>query len=262
MANLSLVPTLEIQRELYRIPRGNLRFQRYLEVMLNSDRSDVDLPLPAFNPMGGDGVRDALDRLLTLDAEAIVESALPRLERRLDLKGRPQPPAEISLVLIDDIGGQWTHREIVESQIAGYHPSVKRSHLARIQTPVYLWASENYQTEQLEQALFSTIFRQSEILENGLPVSLRQVLIQEAKTRSFAGVARGNFSDSDTERIFSVIAPLLSTEDFPTIFSACYGDRIADSAGYAMLGLEERAGFSIPIDWLEREAPDEDRTLV
>ena len=56
MADITLVPTLEIQRKLYDQPRGPQRFRDYLNAMVDGD-GDLRLPLPLFNPMGQNHVR-------------------------------------------------------------------------------------------------------------------------------------------------------------------------------------------------------------
>ncbi|MDF1661222.1 MAG: hypothetical protein P1V97_05595 [Planctomycetota bacterium] len=257
MVAMEFVPALKAQRALYDIPRGRKRFERYLEVMLNDNRTDVKLPLPAFNPMGGDSVKEALDRLLALEADAVAERALIKLQE--DSKSREwcRGPSRISLVLVDDEGGQWTHREIFESQIAGFHPSAKLSQFNGAWVPIYLWAGDSYEQRHVEEAVRGTIFRAGWIRGKGLPRTLRDVLIQEAMTANFAGKSPIKVGQAELEDILSVIQRFLASEHFPTIFSCCYGDRIADSAGYAMLNLAERAGLRIPLKWLELETPNE-----
>lgn len=259
MAGLEFVPALQVQRDLYDIPRGKQRFERYLKVMLNDDRTDLDLPLPAFNPMGGENVKEALDKLLAIDAESVVLDVLASLEDALRIKGMELPGGPVSLVLVDDVGGQWTHRELVESQIAGFHPSVKRSYSVSSWVLVHLWSSEAYSKEGIEIAVRSTIFRRGWFRDNGVPKTLRDVLIQEAQTRYFAGDIPAVESQSELVKIFAVIQGFLASDHFPTMFSCCYGDRIAESAGYAMLDLPERAGFRLPLEWLGAETHHRER---
>ena len=77
--NVELVPLLQIQRDLYSLPRGPERFRTYLKTMVNSDGSDVRLPpLVAMNPMGKDHVPALLDSLLTMEAEAAPRPSVNR----------------------------------------------------------------------------------------------------------------------------------------------------------------------------------------
>ena len=58
--DLSFVPLLQTQRELYRMPGGLERFKAYLSTMVDGETGDLALPLVAMNPMGKDHVPDLL----------------------------------------------------------------------------------------------------------------------------------------------------------------------------------------------------------
>ncbi|HIE92088.1 MAG TPA: hypothetical protein EYQ83_04175, partial [Acidobacteria bacterium] len=75
---LDLVPLLEVQRELYAMPRSVERFQVHLRTMVDADTGDLALPLVTINPMGKDHVPALLDSLLDFDAEAIAGMSLRR----------------------------------------------------------------------------------------------------------------------------------------------------------------------------------------
>ena len=48
---LAHTPLLQLQRDLYDLPRSQARFERYLELMTGEGREMV-LPLSVLNPMG------------------------------------------------------------------------------------------------------------------------------------------------------------------------------------------------------------------
>jgi len=77
---IQLVPLLQVQRDLYTIPRGGDRFRRYLEAMTGGTR-DMVLPLALMNPMGKEHVADTLDALLAIDAEGVATSAVEAARR-------------------------------------------------------------------------------------------------------------------------------------------------------------------------------------
>lgn len=253
LKTLNFVPSLQVQRKLYDQSRGQDRFQEYLRVMLNDDRSDVVLPLPAFNPMGRDHVKTALDHLLELGVEEACTAILDDIEERLQREELPCPEGRLSLVLVDDVAGQWTHREILESQVAAYHPSIEARHLKSPWIPVYLWASEDYDTKNVRQAIEETVFRRAWIAARGQPQTLWDVLVQESKAREFGGGDRRELQGRELSDAVKILTPRLRSMDYPEIFSCCYGDRIAESAGYAMLGLAERAAFRLPSDWIAEQ---------
>src|SRR5256885_13972233 len=75
--NIEFVPLLQIQRDLYRIPRGMQRFRAYLRTMIAPQGDDLRLPpLVAMNPMGKDHVPALLDSLLSLDADGVAAGAV------------------------------------------------------------------------------------------------------------------------------------------------------------------------------------------
>jgi len=61
---LNYVPLLQVQRDLYRIPRGGARFKAYLRTMIDPDTSDLRLPLTEMNPMGKEHIPRLIDDLL------------------------------------------------------------------------------------------------------------------------------------------------------------------------------------------------------
>ena len=66
---LSLLPLLQIQRDLYAMPRGMERFREYIKAMTDPETGDLSLPLVAMNPMGKDHVPALIDEYIALGAE-------------------------------------------------------------------------------------------------------------------------------------------------------------------------------------------------
>ena len=74
--NLTFVPLLRVQRELYAMPRGMERFREYIKTMTDAETGDLALPLVAMNPMGKDHVPALIDEYLALGAEEIAQGAV------------------------------------------------------------------------------------------------------------------------------------------------------------------------------------------
>ena len=67
---LKYVPLVQIQRDLYRLPRGYERFREYLRTMSDAETRDLNLPpLVGMNPMGKDHLPALLEALLAFDAD-------------------------------------------------------------------------------------------------------------------------------------------------------------------------------------------------
>ena len=72
---LSFLPLLQIQRDLYAMPRGMERFREYIKTMTDPETGDLALPLVAMNPMGKDHVPALIDEYIALGAERIASDA-------------------------------------------------------------------------------------------------------------------------------------------------------------------------------------------
>ena len=73
---LSFLPLLQIQRDLYAMPRGMERFREYIKTMTDAETGDLALPLVAMNPMGKDHIPALIDEYIALGAERIAQEAI------------------------------------------------------------------------------------------------------------------------------------------------------------------------------------------
>ena len=73
---LSFLPLLQLQRDLYVMPRGMERFREYIKTMTDPETGDLALPLVAMNPMGKDHIPALIDEYLALGAEKTAEAAI------------------------------------------------------------------------------------------------------------------------------------------------------------------------------------------
>jgi hypothetical protein len=74
---------LQIQRDLYELPRGWERFNAYLATMTAGTGDAELLLLVAMNPMAREHVAARLDSRLAIDAEAVAAAALHESHQRL-----------------------------------------------------------------------------------------------------------------------------------------------------------------------------------
>ena len=89
---LSFLPLLQIQRDLYAMPRGMERFREYIKTMTDAETGDLALPLVAMNPMGKDHIPALIDEYIALGAETIAQQAID--ERDADnCRGEPRVPS-------------------------------------------------------------------------------------------------------------------------------------------------------------------------
>ena len=237
---LNLVPLLEIQRELYDVPRGWRRFQRYLKTMMGGT-DDIVLPLSVMNPMGQDHVAVTLDALIDLEAEAIAAAAVAAAERRL---ASVSAHFQIGLVVADDAQGGWTNRYFTETDHRFNNQGlIKRGWV----TPLF-WTSEEPSEDLVRAEVLMSVYRTAYVQHYGWPKTLRQMMLQEGLAAAFAGLRPLALDQDDLTYSREVIHPYLDSTRFPTIFACLYGDRAAKSVGYPALGLPPRAGYAIALD--------------
>ena len=125
---LSFLPLLQVQRDLYAMPRGMERFREYIKTMTDAETGDLALPLVAMNPMGKDHIPALIDEYIALGAEG---SRSKRSGRRRRTGGRAMSSG-VGLVVSDDlkaagrIGGPAnspSHRERRASPNGGSSPA-------------------------------------------------------------------------------------------------------------------------------------------
>ena len=270
---LEFVPLLQLQRDLYRIPRGRERFREYLRVMLNDDRSDVRLPLGVMNPMGKDHVPSLIDALLMLDADGVAARAVGEVSARL--LGVPGE-FKAALVVADDLMGGWTNRYTSEFSLrfpgaASHKPprvdsktgpiskgswletTTEKSHQKtkgrnwRFWLPGVLWTSEAPSAQAAREAVLMPIYRAAYVHQHGSAHTLGEMLAQEGYVMAMAGCTQPTLDADDLAYTHTVIAPHLGAQDQPTLIECLFGDTVARSLGYPPQGLSEWAGLALAL---------------
>jgi hypothetical protein len=241
------IPLLQMQRDLYAMPRGYERFREYLRTMQGSLEDDIEFaPLVAMNPMGREHLAERLEELLAMGAEEItaqaIEEALPDLPS-------PLQPMKHGLVITDDVRGGWTNRYSYEAG-ACYLGASDRILRNRMQTWITtcLWVSETPTPESLRAQALCNLYRTLYVQQQGKPQTLREILQQEGAARRFAKM-QAHLEEEDIAYSRAVLEPLLESTDFTTCFVALLGDGAAEQLGYPKLGLSERAGFAVALTY-------------
>lgn len=230
------LPLLDVQRDLYSLPRGPERFAAYIKLMAGPDNTLVR-PLAVLNPMAKAHVSERLEHLLALGAETLAAEAVAEANGRLELKA----PVQLGLVVADDVAGGWTDRFLTDAAHR-FEPGELRYGFAT----ALLWAGESYTAASLTEQVLAACYRTAFILEHGQPMTLRQRMAQEGGAAAFAG-AEPALDTDELEYTRAVVTPHLGTAAFPTVFACLYGDEAARSVGYEPLGLSKNAGFALAL---------------
>lgn len=243
---VELLPLLQIQRDLYDVSDRHERFQAYLKQMLSADASDVEfMPLVTMNPMGKAHVPAMLDSLLAINAEEEAARAIAAVSEHLktDSCTVQADTVKLGLVVSDDLMGRWTNRYTSEfSARFELKPSLKRGWLT-----VTLWVSESPTVQKVREETLMTVYRAAYIQWYGFACTLEEMLNQEGYAMAMAGCQHPTLDVDDLAYTQEVIAPHLSTQDYPTLVSCLFGDRAAHSLGYPPQGLSNWAGLALAL---------------
>lgn len=235
-----LVPMLEIQRDLYAMPRGGERFKRYLATLTAGGDDAELLPLVALNPMARPHVAAYVDRLIELRGEEVVAEALKEAAARLGgVGGR----LKAGLVVADDAQGGWTNRFFSE---AGMRFDLKAS-LARGWASVVCWSSEPPTAAGIYAETLASAYRSAYVTVHGPAATLEQRMRQEGAAGMFAHASAPALDADELAYSQEVIAPYRASADYPVIMACLYGDEAAASLGYPTLGLGPRAGYAVAL---------------
>ena len=239
---IEFVPLLQVQRDLYSIPRGPQRFSAYLKTMVKSDGTDVLVPpLVAMNPMGKDHVPALLDSLLALGAEATAAQTSAEAVSRL-----PSAPGnfKMGLVLADDLLGGWTNRYTSEFFHRFQGPTgYKRGWLSAL-----LWSSKVPSLKTVREEVMEVIFRAAYVLQHGPALNLADMLTQEGHVMAMAGCSEPSLDSADLDYTRMVLQRHLQATDQPTLVACLFGDPAARSLGYPPQGLSTRAGLALALN--------------
>jgi hypothetical protein len=235
---ISLLPLLQLQRDIYSIPRGWERFRTYLATITGGGDDLVLPPLVSMNPMAKEHVAAKLDELLALDAEGLASAAVAEAGRRLPALRRQ---LQLGLVVVDDVQGRWTNRYFVE--LAARFELLKTLERGWIVVP--LWVSEVWAAPQVRAEVLAAVYRVAYMQRHGQPKTLQQMLDQEGRAALFAGAPPALLDPEDLDYSREVIAPYRDTTSYQVQFTCLFGDDAARSVGYPPLGLSPRAGFAL-----------------
>lgn len=236
--NLTYVPLLQIQRDLYDVPPGRTRFDTYIATMTDAD-GNMKYPFSALNPMAKGHVPALFDAYLAMDGDEIGRQAtLTTTQYHKSIKGDFQ----VCLVVADDLRGGWTNRIVADfAHRFESKPMIRRGWIVGM-----LWSSEAAAPEQIQRAVGESIGRTIHIIQYGYANTLSEMMAQEGMTQFVAG-EQVALDEDELAYSREVIAPYLECEERPTQIACLYGDEAAAELGYEKMGLSQNAGFAVAL---------------
>ena len=238
---LSFLPLLQIQRDLYAMPRGIERFREYIKTMTDPETGDLALPLVAMNPMGKDHVSALIDEYIALGSVRIASDSVD--EATAKALASQTKEYKVGLVVSDDLKGGWTNRWASEFshrfETKAFH---KRGFLTGI-----LWTSEPASASNVREAVLTSIYRAEYLQRHPSPKTLHGMIEQEGHAMARAGCTSPSLDADDLTYTRSVIAPHLDANDRATVMACLFGDAAANALGYPPQGLTDRAGLALAL---------------
>lgn len=241
---LGYEPTLTLQRDLYRLPRGSERFREYLRLLTGADGDDLCLPQVGLNPMGHAERHwpARLEALLALDADGVAARATAEAQAAL----ADEPGAyQVMVVASDDLmGGSQAASRYATEMVTRFR---QKHYYTRGWIVVTLWTSETYTAAGVREAVLTAILRAVYIQRHGYAHTLHQMLAQEGCALRGAEAATPALTPEDLAYTRAVLEPYRDRSDEPTLIAALFGDRAAHALGYPPLGLAEGAGLALAL---------------
>ena len=228
---LEYVPLLQVQRDLYTIPRGGTRFRAYLRTMIDPHTRDLRLPLVNMNPMGKDHVPQLIDELLSLDADGVARRAM---EQAAAAQRAVAGSFRVALVVVDDVGGGWTNR-------------YTNDYANRFATRPLRAAGSPPRHGPATRHRARGSARKSPRWCIAPPIS--------SPTER-----RCRWATCWPRRAHAALRPLLRRRDRPTVMACLYGDRTAQALGYPPQGLSDYAGLALALHQARAESPAANRS--
>lgn len=247
---IEFVPLLQIQRDLYELPRGRERFEAYLRTMIDPRTGDLSLPLVPMNPMGREHVPALLDSYIACTADEKAEQAVAAVSGRY---AEVAATFRVGLVIADDLKGGWTNRFAAEF---GHRVETRAFHRRGWLLGI-LWTSEAPRVELAVDEALMAVHRGAYIERHGYACTLGHMLAQEGFAAAAAGCTAPALETDDLLYTREALTPLLEASDRPTVFAALFGDAAARQLGYRPLGLSDRAGLALALHQAREAMPHE-----
>jgi hypothetical protein len=250
---LEYIPLLQIQRDLYAIPRSRGRFNHYLRAIFQDDELGMRAPLLAMNPAGKEHVDSLLDQMLALKCDAIGDQAA--LEASTEFADVPGV-FKIALVVADDLKGGWTNRYANEFEYRfgkgrSGSQSGKETTLPRWLKHFWLfgvlWTSEPASARAAREAILTVAYRVAYLHQHGLPCTLRDMLAQEGHVMATAGCSEPALDAEDIDYTREVLKPYLDADDKRTCMECLFGDAPGRTLGLTPRGLSPWAGLALAL---------------
>jgi hypothetical protein len=232
-----LEPMLETMIAFYEMPRGQMRFETYID-NINQRKNDPLIAWSAYNPMGKEHVLERLWQLKNANAEEIAANEIQKIKDSFPLEKN----VVVTIALADDWKGGWTNSFTTHYQSLF---QIKNC-LQRQQCIPYFWTSEPMPNEQeiaqrIRTYLLNFVFQSA----GKSPQNLAENLLLWTKIE--ANLLKKNIfiEKTELELIKELYEKNAKTAALSFIIPFLYGDEAVQNSGHAPLGMSKMQGFDM-----------------
>lgn len=226
-----LVPILKKMRELYRLPRDLNRFEEFLNTLVDSSDSDIQIPIIGYNPMAKEHILDRLQELIGMNAEQTASEALETLNKKY-ISVHSDQRFQVFIILSDDMSGHWPDRNSSDYDSRFRMRPLIRRHFC---TP-FFWCSEKFGKEMIQRRVTEYAERTVYLLDHSDPETLEEHILMEDSVRSVSSLKLKDLLNGNSEFQEIYEANRKCTEK-NVIFNFLYGDDAAVKLGFEPMKL-------------------------
>ena len=228
-----IIPVLDQMKSLYTIPKGEKRFQQYLQMLQGEEKADMILPIGGFNPMGNELVKEKLDELLKFEPEKKAQFAI---EQVANLYTAFELKIGFAINLTDDVGGSWSHYSSADYE----NKFNMESLFKRGFSVAHFWTGETYDDNLIDRRISEQLLRTIYWNDHGKPNTLADHVQQEHFIQMHF---KSPAPEGSPENAVTFLKKHASSTDYNVIFNFLYGDDASEVLGYQTYGMSEISGF-------------------
>lgn len=234
-ARVTVVPTLAIMAEIYRLPKdGGAQSPRFASYVA---QSATTWGLSSYNPMAGAHAAEAVAALLALDAERVAFEAATAAAQRFGVV----EPVLLAVVLMSP--GMWTDR------LANDVERIAAADRVPGKGQMVFWTREPVTVADVAREARAELARVAWTARHGRALTLRAVLEREGMARA---IGQGPSPDADEPwgDVAAIVARDGDVTGLDHVAPVLFGDAVAESLGWTPRGLPALAGLR----WAAAEA--------
>lgn len=219
------------------MPKGEERFNRYLQKLQGSGAKGLKAAIMGYNPMAKDHAHQKIKHMQHLEVEQKASTIIDTINTQYTLDHN----FKVIINLADDLHGAWSERHATEFDSKFRFEGTFNKGFC---TP-YFWTSEDITesvaVQRIKEAIYRTIFWLENKGEKNLGYFFNQEVFvcQQSKSLSI------DLIKNNSEHLKQFLKTHHSTTEYSKIFNFFYGDEASKKLGYQTHGISSPTGFDL-----------------